>query len=415
MRRSKQFRNADDFDSHLKVRARPGLCNLDLFPDTPAPDPAIGRAAEQNSQIASEMQGLAREQWDFGKQMTQQYAPIYERMLNSNINLAEGAADKSNQQWADYDQIFRPIEKRFASDAMNYDSPDEQARREGLAAGTVQAQYDSSQAQTGRNLASMGVSPDSGRSIQAGIDQGNTLALAKAGAINQERNNTKLQGMAMRQSAAQFGRNQTSTSIAQNAAALQGNQAATGVMGAQTATTAGAMQPATGLYSGAISGNQSAANIGLNLYGQQSQNSASEANSRGSMLGLGLGAASMFMSDENKKEDVHPADDDEALSAIRMTPVEKWKYKDGEGDGQPGVDPNAEHTGAMAQDLNATMGQGVAPGGKMIDPISYMGTLHAGLRALDAKVRKMGNEEDGEGKAKKKRDASGIGMKPLPI
>ena len=408
--RSSRFRNADAFDAHLRVKARRTLCHFDLF-DSPSPDPAIGRAAESNSQIAQEMQGLAREQWDFGKQMTQQYAPIYERMLNSNINLAEGAADKSNQQWQDYDQIFRPIERRFADESMNYDSPEESARREGLAAGTVQSQFDSSQAQTGRNLAAMGVSPDSGRSVQAGVDQGNALALAKAGAINQERNNTKLQGMAMRQSAAQFGRNQTSTSIAQNAAALQGNQAATGVMGAQTAQAAGAVQPAAGLYSGAVGANSSAGQIGLGLYGQQSRNAAADASSMGSMIGLGIGA---FTSDENKKEDIRPADDDEALSAIRMTPVEKWKYKPGEGDGQPGIDPDIEHTGAMAQDLNATMGPDVAPGGKMVDPISYMGTLHAGLRALDAKVRKISGE-GGEKPAKKKRDMSGVGMKPLPI
>lgn len=406
--RSTRFRNADDFDAH--VSARRSVCRLDLFPDTPEPDPAIGRAAESNAQIAQEMQGLAREQWDYGKGLTERYAPVYERLLNSNIAQAETANARGNAQWADYDQLFRPIERRFADEAMTYDSPQEMARREGLAAGTVQAQADSARAQNARAMAAMGVSPDSGRSVQSGIDEANTLALAKAGAVNQERNNTKLQGMAMRQSAAQFGRNQTSTSIAQNAAALQGNQAASNTMGQQTAQSGAALQGAGSLYSGAVGANNSSANIGMNLYGQQVQNANNKADSMGSMLGLGLGTALQagWISDENAKEDIAPVDDEAALSAIRQTPVKEWDYK-------PGVGDEGHHVGAMAQDLNANLGPQVAPGGTQVDPISYIGELHAGLRALDKKVDALAGKKKAKAKPAKGSDFSTHSMQPLPI
>lgn len=401
--RANRFRNADDFDAHLGVK--PGVCNIDLF-DAPDPDPAIGRAAEANAEIGREMTGLAREQWDFGKALIQRYQPVYERLINANADLAESSAQRSDAQWADYDQIFRPIERQFAADAMNYDSPEEIGRREALAAGTVQTQFDAARDQNARRMAAMGVSADSGRGVQGGIEDTNTLALAKAGAINKERNDTKIQGIAMRQSAAQFGRNQVGTSIAQNAAALQGNQGASNTIGSQTAQAGAAVQPATSLYSGAVGANNSSANIGLNLFGQQSQNAGMRADSMGSMIGLGLG----MLSDETKKKDVEPVDDEQALEAVRMTPVKEWTYKDGEGDG-------GRHVGAMAQDVNATMGDGAAPGGKVIDPISYMGAMHASIRALDKKVAKLTKRKAGgiEDEAVDYDDPSLMSLQPLRI
>jgi hypothetical protein len=377
--RANRFRNADDFDAHLGVK--PGVCNIDLF-DAPDPDPAIGRAAEANAQIGQEMVGIAREQWDAGKALIDRYAPVYERLINANADLAESSAQRSDAQWADYDQIFRPIERQFAADAMNYDSPEEIGRREALAAGTVQTQFDAARDQNARRMAAMGVSADSGRGVQGGIEDTNTLALAKAGAINKERNDTKIQGIAMRQSAAQFGRNQVGTSIAQNAAALQGNQGASNTIGSQTAQSGAALQPAGSMYSGAVGANNASGNLALGQYNSQVAAQGNAADAFGSMVGLGLGAYSAFKSDENAKKDVEGVDDEEALEAMRMTPVKEWTYEEGQGDGE-------RHVGPMAQDVNATMGNEVAPGGKVIDPISYMGAMHASIRALDKKVAKL--------------------------
>ena len=67
----------------------------------------------------------------------------------------------------------------------------------------------------------MGVSPTSSLGATAMTDQANARALASAGAINKERNDTKILGMSLRENAAKFGRNQTGTGIAA-LAALQG-------------------------------------------------------------------------------------------------------------------------------------------------------------------------------------------------
>ena len=109
------------------------------------------------------------------------------------------------------------------------------ARREGLAAATVGRQFDNTQAQTSREMARMGVSPTSSLGATAMTDQANARALASAGAINKERNDTKILGMSLRENAAKFGRNQTGTGIAASQAALQGGNSAAGIMGSQSA------------------------------------------------------------------------------------------------------------------------------------------------------------------------------------
>ncbi len=354
---------------------------------------AAAQAAASNAQIANRSLDLQKESFDFGKSLIEQYQPLYKRLIEADVGMAEDARDRSNAQWADYDQIFRPIEKRFAEDAMNYDSPTEIARREGLAAATAQGQIENMQQQRARTLTAQGVDPASGRSV---IDDTNALAMAKSGAVNKERNDTVLQGMAMRQSAANFGRNMPNTSIAQNAAALQGNAAASNTAGAATAQPGVALQPALQFGNQAISANNSAGGLSLSGAGFDLSRSLNRTSSAGNVLGLGLG----YLSDERAKEGFTAVDDDESLEDVRMTPVSEWDYKPGMGDG-------GHHVGAMAQDLQASMGSDVAPGGKMVDPISYMGKMHSAIRALDRKVSQALGSGDAE--------PSAMGLQPLRI
>lgn len=354
---------------------------------------AAAQAAASNAAIANRSLDMQQEQWDFGKSLIEKYQPLYERLINADVGMAEDARTRSNAQWADYDQIFRPIEKKFASDAMNYDSPEEIARRTGLASATVQNQIDAQREQRARTLAATGVDPASGRNT---VDDANAMAMAKAGAVNKERNDTVLQGISMRQAAANFGRNMPNTSIAQNAAALQGNASASNTAGAATAQPGVALQPALAFGNQAITANNSSGALsqaGANFDLTRSLNRTSSA---GNVLGLGLG----YLSDERAKEGISAVDDEESLEDVRMTPVSEWDYKPGMGDG-------GHHVGAMAQDLQASMGSEVAPGGKMVDPISYMGKMHSAIRALDKKVSKLMGGESA--------DFSAMGLKPLRI
>src|SRR3546814_3812824 len=98
------------------------------------------------------------------------------------------------------------IENQMAAEAVNYDSPEETARREGLAAAGVAKQFDATREQTSREMGRMGIAPTSSMGLQALTDQGTTAALAKAGAVNKTRNDTTLLGMSLGQAETRFGR-----------------------------------------------------------------------------------------------------------------------------------------------------------------------------------------------------------------
>ena len=141
-------------------------------------------------------------------------------------------------------------------------------------------------------------------------------------------------------------------------------------------------------FNTAISGNNSAGSLMDQQYQGQLQASQSGI---GSLLagaggiGMGLGSMGVKFSDKNMKEDIAPIDDDKALDGIKKTNVKRWKYKSG----SPGDDGGQPHMGAMAQDMQKNLGDTVAPGGKMVDIISALGTNMAATKALAKQVDRL--------------------------
>lgn len=361
-------------------------------PKPPAPDPAIGQAALQNSEIARAQLELGREQLAWERELWDQQAPMYNALLQSNVDSTNFNNQQARDQWQQYLSVFAPTERRVAEEALTYDSPQEVARRTGLAAGTVQTQIDSQRDQMSRDMGRMGLSPTSGRSAMARTEDANFATLAKAGAINQERNNTKLLGLSLRQQAAQLGRNLPSTGIAASDAALRGGNAAVGNMGAQ-------QQQRNNMYSGALNANQSAMNgfnSSANILNNQYQNQLAAWNGRnsfmGGLIGTGVGAAVNIFSDKNKKKNIRPIDDevaldgvvsgDDAVQGLKKIPISKWSYKEGVADG-------GEHIGPMAQDVNKQFGDAAAPDGTSIDPVTMNGITMAATKALAKKVERL--------------------------
>lgn len=365
-------------------------------------DPAVGRAQEASAQIGMRAQDLAERNFEWNKDLTDQFAPIYQGLMNNALGEATKNAQRGDDQWQQYKDIFQPIENKMAEEAMNYDSPEEVARREGLAAATVGRQFDNAQEQTSREMARMGVSPTSSLGSTTMTDQANARALATAGAVTKERNDTKLLGMSLRENAARFGRNQTGTGIAASQAALQAGNSATGVMGAQSAqgNAAGTAQGLLGTASGAYG---AMGNLGLSqMQMQQQANSASQAG-LGSLIGTGIMAgAMMYSSSKELKEEGAPVDDDAALEGLAQVPVESWKYQDGVADG-------GRHVGPYAEDMQAAFGDEVAPGGVGLDMISVSGKHHAAIRALAKKVKRLEQQREN----KRVNNEDGVGLADL--
>ena len=189
---------------------------------------------------------------------------------------------------------------------------------------------------------------------------------------------------AKRMDAAGLGRNlpsnqATSTGLALNA----GNSAVANSAAGGINARADAGQLNQG-YGGAVGANTSAGNLYLGQYDAQLKGYAAKQQADAALWG-GIGqAAGMAYAKSSKKikTNKQPIEDAEILKEVKTLPIEKWKYKKGEGDG-------GEHVGPYAEDVQSRFGDKAAPGGKMIDIISMVGINLAAIKALSKQVDKI--------------------------
>lgn len=66
--------------------------------------------------------------------------------------------------------------------------------------------------------------------------------------------------------------------------------------------------------------------------------------------------------------------------------MDGWSYDPAKGGPDEG---GRKHTGPMAADVQASMGDAVAPGGKVINLVDMNGKLLAGMQALTKRVEKV--------------------------
>jgi hypothetical protein len=298
----------------------------------PDPDPQIGAAAVKSAQIGEEY-----------------------------LKFMQGQADVTNQWATDdrarYKAVFQPLEDQYVKDAASYDSPERQAEAAAEAVADVRQQSAISRGIAERRSAAMGVNPASGRwAGEARRDQ-TAEALAAAGAGNMARRNVEAKAEAMKANAINLGKgmavNPAQSMQLSNSAAASGN--------------AGAMQ-----------GYAQQGNLLNTQFNQQMSAWTANNNIMGG-IGAGIGQAigAMASSEEKKtdKRKVHGI-----LDAVKSMRVEKWRYKDGEGDG-------GEHIGTYAEDFAAKTGLG---DGKSINVIDALGVTMGALKELAGKVDALG-------------------------
>jgi hypothetical protein len=354
----------------------------------PPPTAAQEEATKANTEIARESLALSRTAYSDNKAMVDKFAPIYQQLLESSLRTQGQGEEQSKLAFDDYKNIFRPIEQDFAKRASEWGSDGRVEQRSQAAGATVQQEADAAQDSNSRRMASMGLSPDSGRSMQSGVDIANATALGKAGAINKSRTDSDLMGLQLSQTAANFGRNMPQTAIASGAAALQAGDASQNNMGGQIAQTGAALAPVQSLMGTSAGVNNSTIAQGNQERSMQMQSNASNAAGMGGLLGMGLKLANVGgFSDENMKENIRPVDGEKALAGLERIPVKTADYKEDS-------PVQGQVTGGMAQDWNKEFGEEVAPGGKMLniasaEDVSVIGLLHAGLQTLSKKVKKL--------------------------
>ena len=335
--------------------------------------------------IAATQAKLSQEQLDWAKSIYADTAPDRAAATARANTVSDAQLAALNKQTAltdDYakynEDTFRPLEQSIVTDANNFNAPGRIDAAVGKAVADVNQGFSNVQGQQQRSLARMGVNPNSGKALALGNQTAIAQAAALAGASNKARTDTETLGRAIKMDAAGLGRNlatnqATSAGIALN----QGSAAVTNGMQSGNITAQG-NQIVTQGYSGAQSGLTGAASTYGNIASIQQKSDASNAELLGSMGK----SAGMVMSDKKAKKNVKKVSGKASLAAFKKMPVSNWDYKAGKGDG-------GNHTGPMAQDVQKGLGNSVAPGGKMIDPISLHGHQINAIKELDKRLAKV--------------------------
>lgn len=339
---------------------------------------------------AKETAKLSKEAFEWFKQEYTRTEPQRLQAERTADQVAKAGLDsqlKQNQIADEYNtynkETFRPLEKRLVAEAQDYDTPERQQQSADRAVADVSMAASAQRQATARDLASYGVAPDSAKSmsIQGSADLNTSKAAASAATGARDR--VEATGYARMADAANLGRGLPS---AQATAVSTGTQAGAGAVNASgaslNATGSGAALMGQG-FNTAIQG-QSAAG---NLYGRAASLNASTGADLGGIGQLAQGGAALWAaSDENTKSGVSMTNTGKALEEITATPVKEWHYDAAKGGPNDGKQP---HTGPMAQMVNQTMGDKVAPGGKVIDLVTMNGKLMAGMQEIAKRVKKL--------------------------
>lgn len=340
---------------------------------------------------------LSKEQLEWAKQIYEQERPAREAAAAraGAVSDAQLASMRQNdaiaQDYYNYQRgTFRPLEQKIVAEAENYDTAERRASESAAAKADVTMAVDASQAAAVRGQQRMGVNPSSGKALALG----NQMALGKAallaGADSSAHRNVETQGYARRMDAANLGRGLASNQATSANIALQaGNSSASNAINSLTPMNQGNAQMAAG-YGAGIQGTAAAGNLYTNIASTQAQ--ASNNSGLWSAVGSVAGGALARWSDRELKEDVKPASAEKALQAVVDTPVAMWRYKDG----SQASDGGREHIGPMAQDLQKTAGDAVAPGGKQIDIGDATGLVMAAIQGLNNKVKRLESAAAGQ-------------------
>ena len=338
--------------------------------------------------IAADMQKLTQEQWEWVKGEYEKAAPDRAAAAEMARKVSQAQLDSMGLQdtatrsmLEDRENLYRPLEQKIVAEANEFDTPERREAAAGRAVADVGQQVNIAQAAQQRNQQRMGVNPNSGAALALGNTMSLGEAATKAGAANTARDNIELQGYARKMDAANLGRGIASSQATSAGVALnQGNSAV-----ANAGVPAQAANQGIGVMNGgaasALSGMGSAAGV----YGNANGLKAGGSDGSGLMTALGsaVGAYLSAGSDENEKTDRAPVDPEISLAAVRkLPPAESWRYRE---DGQF-ANGGKTHVGPMAQDVQLSLGDATAPGGKTIDLVSMNGHLTNAVKALDKKV-----------------------------
>ncbi|MGL4297332.1 MAG: hypothetical protein ACRCTG_16610 [Aestuariivirga sp.] len=265
----------------------------------PAPDPAIGQSAMANVELGKDWLNFAKEQFAEGNVRQAATDELNTKVINQQLKSQDEANIWAKEDRARTLNTFQPVEDAFVKTAQEYDTPEKQAAAAAAAKADVLSSATTQQQASARQMASMGINPESGRFAGITRAQDTNTALAAAGAQNNARQVVRDKGLALKADAINMGKGlASSTAAAYGIGTNAGNSAvANNASGNQNFyANQGVMSQG---FNGAVGANNSAGSMLNSLYGNQlnawsaqQQANATSAAGLGSMVGslAGTGA-----------------------------------------------------------------------------------------------------------------------------
>jgi hypothetical protein len=304
----------------------------------PAPDPRVGEAALRSAELGEQ----------------------YLEWMRDQSGITTGWAMEDRER---YQRTFQPLEDRMIAEAADYASPERMAAAAEEARADVRQQSAVARASQQRNLAAMGVRPDSGRFASEDRRATAGEALAAAGAGNMARRQTEAIGEARMSNVVNMGRG-----MAVNPATSMG-------LGGQMMGQG---------FQGAMNGQGQMGNMLNDQYRSRLSAWQAQQSMYGSIGGGIGGVIGAFMSSEKVKTKKRKAVG--VLDAVKDMRVEEWEYEAGKGDGG-----GKRHVGPYAEEFQAKTGLG---DGKTISIIDAVGVNMRATQELAEQVDRIAEKID---------------------
>lgn len=347
----------------------------------PSPDPNIGKAALMEAQLGAEWLKVAQEQFVVSNERNAELDALSKRVTEQQLSSAEQAQTWATEDRARYKSVFQPLQDEMIAEAQKYGTQEYQDDAAAKARADVMASASAQAGQRERRMASMGVSPTSGRF--AGVERAadTMVALGAASAENGARDLARNKALALKADAINLGNGLPSSAAGSLGLGVNAGSAAIGTAAVPINAYNNSLGILQGGYQTAMQGYRGQGQTLNNLY--QNQLSAYQAQQQAGAglfgaLGSVAGAAMPFLlSSKDYKTDKLPAKG--VLAKVRAMPVEEWSYKAGIADG-------GRHIGPYAEDFQAATGKG---DGKTIPIVDAIGITLGAVKELDAKVDRM--------------------------
>ena len=335
----------------------------------PAPDPLIGQAALKNAQLGEDWLTFARDQFKVGNIRQEELDALTESVIKQQMATQEDTNAWAREDRARTKTVFQPLQDEFINEARNYGSEERQAQAASEARADVVKAMDTQRQSNMRQMARMGINPNSGRfQEQTRLDNLNT-ALASAGAQNAARTQVRDKGLALKADAINIGSGLPSSAASAYGLGLNAGNAATGNAVQANGNWRGNVGIMGQGMQGAMQGYANQGNILNSLYGNQvnawaaqQQANATSAAGIGQLFGTGIGAYAALGSDERIKTIIKPVG--QLPNGINLYLFEyKPEFKEKWGDG--------EYIGVIAQEVEKIIPDAVTEGDDGYKVVNY--------------------------------------------